>query len=384
MPATATNRAPVPAPTPPAPVEPVATLKAWAIDLAFAGLLYWGVLTALHDPLSALLSAVSASSGPAESHLARMLSWPLTLPGLLAYGREAARPTADTALLLALFFWTSAAYHAAWEGFLRTTPGRALAGLPPLPRFNADGTGTGGIGPALWRAAARPVDGLLLGLVGGAVRLLAGGRRLGDLLAGTPSGSRLRAGSGGWDARIGPVTATVAEAKRKAGEAGERALREAFLPYAGENWRLFFNVEHPAFGDIDMLLLCPAGLFLVDAKSHRGRVGQDPATGELLRDGLPFEKDFRAQMGRQAAHVRAALSLPGGPGRAGGAVRTMLCFTRAELVGSGPERPRGAYAIAELPGLLQEASEREPALGPGEISRLAGAVSRAYGAREAA
>lgn len=162
-------------------------------------------------------------------------------------------------------------------------------------------------------------------------------------------------------------------------------MREAFVPFLANGWRMFFNVEHPAFGDIDMLLLCPAGVFVIDAKSHRGTVSQDPQTGTLLRDEAPFEKDFRRQLGRQADHVRAVLgSALGGASDPRTVVQTMICFTRARLVAEGPERPRGAFSLGELPRLLAWTSAQSPVFGPEEISSLAGHVRRAYKTAEAA
>ena len=138
---------------------------------------------------------------------------------------------------------------------------------------------------------------------------------------------------------------------------------------------LFDNVPDRAFGDVDNLVVAPSGVWVIDAKSHRGEISADPDNGHLLRNGQPFEKDFYRQIERQVEHIRGALS-----GRRGTrTVRWVICFSRARLV-PGPDGtwPVGACGPEDLVGIVAA----YPFLhGPEELAGIARDVERAYSVR---
>lgn len=100
-------------------------------------------------------------------------------------------------------------------------------------------------------------------------------------------------------ARIIPDLAET-RMKRKFKEA-DRASRGAvaeeliggLLDQLGGDFEVLHDVESP-YGNIDHLILCKSGaVFLVETKSHRGKVTLE--NEELLLNGYPPEKDFIAQ-----------------------------------------------------------------------------------------
>lgn len=349
------------------PYRPLRRLRAWAFDAGLFALVYASALTFV--PLFGVAGAL-ARSAPGSS--AYHLSLPLRIPGLAAYGPDVpAHPGA--ALLVVIFVVLFGAYHALFEGTLGTTPGQSRENLAPRP---VGRVGKIGLRRAFLRAAARPLDGLLFGAAGALVALASGGRRIGDLIGGTVLDDArnhmpLARASSRPD---GPEadTAAVARAKRAAGERGERELRHALAPMASEGCAVFFGVDHRAFGDVDALVVCPAGVFVLDAKSHRGTITHDAATGALLRDGEPFPEDVRLSLLRQARHVEATL-FAGRPGP----LYALMCFTRASLGGQEAGAPPDAVTLDSLPRLLRAAT---PRLDGPTIDSLARGVEDAYGA----
>jgi hypothetical protein len=368
----------VPGPADRVPYRPRRRLRAWAADAAVLGVPFVGLLT--FTPFGEVPSALS---DPEVGGLARLISLPFSLPGHLVFGHDAARASAGPAFAICTYLCLLAFYNALFEGSRGSTPGQRAQDLAPrsVPRragpFGAGGqhevNGRIGMRRAILRALARPVDGLLFGSVGAAVALTHGGRRLGDLLAGTVLDEAPTAA-----ARPDPATAPyldpIEAAKRRAGEGGERAVREAFAPMVLEGCVLFFGLAHRAFGDVDLLLICPQGLFVVDAKSHRGLVTEDPETGAILRDGAPFPEDVRRSLARQADHVGACLLGPQASRKTDAPpLYALLCFTRATL---GDPPPPDAYSLGELPRLVRAAPRR---LSADSVEILARRAEAAYG-----
>lgn len=372
----------VPGPTDRLPYRPRRRLRAWAADAAVLGVPFVALLT--FTPFGAVPAALS---DPEAGGLAGLISLPFSLPGYLVFGHDAARAWAGPAFAICAYLGLLALYNALFEGLLGSTPGQRAHGLAPRPvarpaapeRAGGQHEVAGRIGMrrAFLRALARPVDGLLFGSVGAVVALTHGGRRLGDLLAGTVlDEAPVRPPAAG--GRPGPETAPnlgpIEAAKRRAGEAGERALRETFAPMVLEGCVLFFGLAHRAFGDVDLLLISPHGLFVVDAKSHRGLVTEDSETGAILRDGAPFPEDVRRSLARQADHVGACLLGPAARRNADAPpLYALLCFTRATL---GEPQPPDAYSLGELQRLVRAAPRR---LSAASIEDLARKTEAAYG-----
>lgn len=57
-------------------------------------------------------------------------------------------------------------------------------------------------------------------------------------------------------------------------------------------WQNYKKEEWPT--DIDFVVIGPSGLFTIEVKSHNGEITM--GTGELLRNGKPFEKDILYQV----------------------------------------------------------------------------------------
>ena len=292
-----------------------------------------------------------------------------------------------TILLTSWLLWplVSIPYYALQEGFFGgRTLGKRLTGIRVV---RIGGGAPVGIWRATLRSVMRFVDGLpLLYLLGWFVAVCSEDRRrLGDLLAGTavvdvygrvaPS-----------HPEPGPLTVPAhqpmaeedAEALRRrkaAGEEGERVVRGRLFSLIGSGCHLFSGIYDRSFGDVDNLVVAPTGVWVIEAKSHRGEVSRDPHTGGLLRNGEPFEKDFHRQVERQVEHVRKALSGCGGPRT----VRWLICFSRARLAADSDGMwPLGACGPEDL---VEVVSAAPLVYRSEEVARIARDVERAYGVR---
>ena len=135
----------------------------------------------------------------------------------------------------------------------------------------------------------------------------------------------------------------VEAAKRRVGREAELAVADELRPLVRRGYFLFSNVEHRAFGDVDHVLVGPGGVFVVETKGHRGAITADEISGELLRDGEPFEKDFRAQAERQASHLAGSIF------NSGRSVRYFVCFARGEVrPNRRGEIPAGVCSLRNL------------------------------------
>ena len=88
------------------------------------------------------------------------------------------------------------------------------------------------------------------------------------------------------------------------GRAGERALAEAFAPLTAKGWYPLYDRASPSGGNIDLLVVGPAGVAVIDAKSWSGAVTID-GTKLLLAD-RSRAKELNG-VRRQVAEVEAAL-----------------------------------------------------------------------------
>jgi hypothetical protein len=156
--------------------------------------------------------------------------------------------------------------------------------------------------------------------------------------------------------------------RREAGAEGERRLVEELLPLTGRGYLLFRGVAHRYFGDIDCLLVGPAGVVLAEAKAHRGEISYDAAAGQVLRDGEPLERDVYAQMRKQVEHVRGAVFGGEGP------VKALVCFTRGRLDPGAP--PPGACTPADVVSVILSSPRM---LSGEEAEEVARRIEKAYG-----
>jgi uncharacterized RDD family membrane protein YckC len=286
------------------------------------------------------------------------------------------------AILCAIWPACGLAYYTLFEGLLGFTPGKLLFGLRILKR---DGPERPGLARAFVRSAARLVDGAGFYLVGWTLALSFPQRqRLGDRLAGT---FVVRCGSAPPSVATGRLRNDSEEAfvpaqpppevrdylrRLEVGRAGEEAVAASLAHLSEKGYYLFNNLRASVVGDIDHLLVGPAGVFVIETKSHKGRVTQDGETGELLRDGAPFERDPVKQSRLQGSDVSK---------RVFGARRAPLyrfvCFTRAEVeTGPGRVYPPGVCALKDLERVVASKKVR---LAPQEVRFIAERVASAYG-----
>ncbi len=259
------------------------------------------------------------------------------------------------AALGAIVLWmvTLFAYTTAFEATLGRTPGGAVAGLRVVRR------GGGRADPV--RVVVRNFFRYLFPFL----------RRQADRLAGTEvvpsSGTATRPAPAPWS----PPRDDVEAAKRRVGREAEEAVADELYPLVRRGYFLFSNVEHRAFGDIDHVLVGPGGVFVVETKGHRGVITADEISGELLRNGEPFEGDFRAQAERQANHLASALF------SSGRSVRYFICFARGDVRPNGRgELPAGVCSLRDLRPSVEASA---PILSPEGARKIVRRIERVYG-----
>ena len=143
--------------------------------------------------------------------------------------------------------------------------------------------------------------------------------------------------TGRWGRNLGRVVLALTEepASTKAwasGAAGEESLARA-LDGLAEVTVLHDRRVPRTQGNIDHLVIAPAGVFLVDAKNHRGQVAVRDRGGLFRTDlrlylGGRDHSDLADGMGWQMDAVEAALEASGLPEPP--PVTPVLCFTRAD------------------------------------------------------
>ncbi len=258
--------------------------------------------------------------------------------------------------VIVLWMVTLFAYSTAFEALLGRTPGGAVAGLRVVRR--------GG-------GRADPVRVVLRNFLRYLFPFL---RRHADRIAGTEvvasSGTAARPPAAPWTP---PRDDVVDETKRRVRREAEEAVRGELYPLVRRGYSLFSNVEHRAFGDIDHVLVGPGGVFVVETKGHRGVITADEVSDELLRDGEPFERDFRVQVEQQANHLASALF------KSGRSVRYFICFARGEVrQNRRGELPAGVCSLRDLRPSVESSP---PVLSPEGAQKIVRRMERVYGAR---
>jgi uncharacterized RDD family membrane protein YckC len=286
------------------------------------------------------------------------------------------------AILCAIWPACGLAYYTLFEGLLGFTPGKLLFGLRIL---KYDASKRPGLVRAFIRSAARLVDGISFYLVGCTLALSSPQRqRLGDRLAGTlvvrrgstpPSVAALRLRNDLEEAFFPaqlPLEDRDLLRRLEAGRAGEEAVAASLARLFEKGFYLFNNLRTGTVGDIDHLVVGPTGVFVIETKSHVGRVTQDGETGELLRDGAPFERDPTKQSRLQGSDVSKRVF-----GARPAPLYRFVCFTRAEVeTGPGRVYPPGVCALKDLERAV---ASKEVRLAPREVRFIAERVASAYG-----
>jgi hypothetical protein len=136
------------------------------------------------------------------------------------------------------------------------------------------------------------------------------------------------------------------------GAYGEEKIEEVLDPLIQSGWIAEYNLRLPQVGDIDVWLQSPKGVnFIIDGKSHstvvvlEGDVLKRQSYDGKLRD---FEKDFLAQIAKQATAIEKAKKLT--------KVTRVVVFSAGKVSFSNTQKIRGAY-VMELGNLVSGLQE---------------------------
>ena len=173
---------------------------------------------------------------------------------------------------------------------------------------------------------------------------------------------------------------------------GRDKLASALASLSADGFYVFTDLTTEAAGSVDFLAVGPTGIHYGILMSHEGFVGRredgslfwgqesvpkedDPE--EDIWYGGPFEEDFDAVLQEVGEDVAAKIF-----GGEYGEMFYYLCFTEAVLQVADGEHPTGCISVWDLAyqvSLPLEPEREHHALDPGEVDRLAGALSRSYG-----
>ena len=150
------------------------------------------------------------------------------------------------------------------------------------------------------------------------------------------------------------------------GAAGEAALAAAMAPLGADGYyRLDDRCVPGSSANLDHLLIGPAGVFLVDAKTWTGDVHVE--NGSLRQNGRRRDDHLT----RLVEHTRVVAGVLDGPlpdGRV--PVRPVLCFTGDGRIGA-PQRVNGTQLLngSDLVDYVRQAPRRLDQVGVDEVVR---------------
>jgi Nuclease-related domain len=108
-----------------------------------------------------------------------------------------------------------------------------------------------------------------------------------------------------------------------------------------DGFAVFRGLKVGEHQDIDCAVVGPAGVFAVEAKSHKGQIGFDGQ--ELTRNGRRLEKDFFRETMAEATGLRGLIE---SGAKIDVFVEPVIVFSRANVT-LGPEKMRGCYVIGK-------------------------------------
>src|SRR3954452_1877751 len=159
------------------------------------------------------------------------------------------------------------------------------------------------------------------------------------------------------------------------GQHGEVAVAESLRRRTVDNVVLLHDRRTPGGrGNIDPLVIAPTGVYVVDAKDHKGRVSiSTPLFGEakLMIDGRDRTKLIDG-LDRQFAAVRDALATLADPPP----VHGVLCFTKADLPLLGTTSMR-SHLLLTRKGLAKRLNAGGPLSSPA-IEEMARTLTAAF------
>jgi nuclease-like protein len=159
------------------------------------------------------------------------------------------------------------------------------------------------------------------------------------------------------------------------GQDGEVAVAESLRRRTADSVVLLHDRRMPrGSGNIDHLVIAPTGVYVVDAKDHKGRVSiSSPLFGEarLMIDGRDRTKLIDG-LDRQVAAVRHALATSAHRPP----VHGVLCFTKADLPLLGTTSMR-AHLLVTRKGLAKRLNAGGPLSSPA-VDEIARALAAAF------
>ncbi|MCX7926024.1 MAG: NERD domain-containing protein [Fimbriimonadales bacterium] len=156
--------------------------------------------------------------------------------------------------------------------------------------------------------------------------------------------------------------------RARQGAQGEEWVGAALDTLQAKGWYVFHDLPMPAVGNVDHLVIGPPGVFVVETKSHRGRI---TAQGnQLLRNGKLLEKDFLRQVKAQSMAVNQLFQHRL---RQNYYVQPVVCFSRAFV-----QVPGGRVEhvwVLPLPWLLPALEKHPSRLSPAQVQMLASVIA---------
>ncbi len=151
------------------------------------------------------------------------------------------------------------------------------------------------------------------------------------------------------------------------GALGEERVGLILESLKSKGWVVLHDLQVPPIGNIDHLIIGLAGVFVVETKSHRGRITAQGT--QLLRNGKPLEKDFIQQAKAQSMALNQMLQRQL---RQNWYVQPIICFTQAFVQIPG-NRIENVWVLP-LKWLLPTLERQPPRLTPTQVNNLANAV----------
>jgi hypothetical protein len=152
---------------------------------------------------------------------------------------------------------------------------------------------------------------------------------------------------------------------------GENAV-VAVLRQLPDQFAVFRNIKSGLHDDIDCSVVGPTGIYAVEVKSHKCKVGFD---GQMLtRNGRLFEKDFLSQATREAAGLRRLIRSAAGDDAYVGAI---IVFASPEAgVSFGGAKIRNVSVIGRdwLNGTITHGPDAH-AIEPERVFKISSALS---------
>jgi len=141
------------------------------------------------------------------------------------------------------------------------------------------------------------------------------------------------------------------------GAEGEEAVGEILENLSADGWHVLHDITF-GHGNIDHVVIGPGGVFAVETKSYGGRISLDGLDPKILGQAYAEKKTLETVTGM--------------------AVRPLLVFSRAYVIGSVPAQRRG---VTILPARMLPAffSRQRPTLSPEEARAIHDRLAMAAG-----